>query len=869
MVDSGYADTEYPKFDGAFQTSNNERAGYCPRVSGDVYGCNDSLVKRLFYRLPASYAGKTILSAQFQISLTNGWNTTPHNISLYRMTAGISTSTNWSNQPNGSGWSGAVLQQTRSLGAEQACTSTTRNSIFDATESVRWAATNSKTEITFGIKNANESDYTHHKRFCENALLKVNWNRAPSQPAVSDLQLAPGGACVFGTARPYSDTRPVLKATLRDPDHLAASGDAEDLKAEFRVQWTPPGGTLQTATFQTGNQASGTPWGWSFNTVNLTFPQNVVVSWDVRAFDGTVWGPWSSDGAANPCEFVYDTTVPTPPLVSSPEFLRSDLVDCSQYDDPAWRDGVGVATIFTFDSAATDVIEYRYGINTNPSASNVLRPSSDGGPVNLPWLANMEGPNFITVQAYDRASKSSAIATCTFRVSAGQPAVAEWGLADVGGDGEPVSDGRGNAPATAHGSVVFGVPGPGGPADRAIQLPGTEDSYLDTETAGLVDTGKSFSVSAWVRLTDTSRSQVIVSQDGSGEPGFRLGFNKATNKWSFAVPVTDVESLGEWKVEAGTPTSLWTHLLAVYDAQVRELRLYVDDNAVVTSVRRSAWRSRGAVQIGRVLSKAGYTGYFKGELADVALFNRVLVPAEVGQQIQAVPARRGYWPLNTATGTTSENLVSGGQVLTLSGATVVAADPLGDPPVIPMMGSGELYLDGVDDYASTASSVVATDGSFTVTARVRLASPDSGPAMAVLSQKGASQDSGFIVRRNDANRWELALPQADEPGGEVDTAFDDQAPPLGEQQGQLLALVYNGFTNDAVLYVDGQLAASAKVNHALAWNATGGFQVGRAFIDGVFSEYLAGSIDDVRVYAGALDPTTVQQLNQLIELPDL
>ena len=30
MVDSGYADTEYPKFDGAFQTSNNERAGYCP-----------------------------------------------------------------------------------------------------------------------------------------------------------------------------------------------------------------------------------------------------------------------------------------------------------------------------------------------------------------------------------------------------------------------------------------------------------------------------------------------------------------------------------------------------------------------------------------------------------------------------------------------------------------------------------------------------------------------------------------------------------------------------------------------------------------------------------------------------------------------
>jgi hypothetical protein len=254
----------------------------------------------------------------------------------------------------------------------------------------------------------------------------------------------------------------------------------------------------------------------------------------------------------------------------------------------------------------------------------------------------------------------------------------------------------------------------------------------------------------------------------------------------------------------------------------------------------------------------------------VALFNRVLVPAEATQIMQAKPARRGYWPLNTASGGTSGNLVVGGQVLTLAGgATVVAADPLGDPPVIPMMGSGELYLDGVDDYASTASAVVATDGSFTVTARVRLASPDSGPAMTVLSQKGASYDSGFIVRRNAANRWELAMPRADQPGGEVDTAFDDQAPPLGEQQGQLLALVYNAFTNDALLYVDGQLAASAKVNHTQAWNATGGFQVGRAFIDGLWEEYLAGSIDDIRVYSGALDQTTVQQLNQLVELPDL
>jgi hypothetical protein len=69
--------------------------------------------------------------------------------------------------------------------------------------------------------------------------------------------------------------------------------------------------------------------------------------------------------------------------------------------------------------------------------------------------------------------------------------------------------------------------------------------------------------------------------------------------------------------------------------------------------------------------------------------------------------------------------------------------------------------------------------------------------------------------------------------------------------------------------VDGQLAGSARAVHSSAWDATGGLQVGRAFIDGVWREYLAGAVDEVRVYSGVLDATTIQQLNQLVELPEL
>lgn len=860
MVDSGYSDTEYPKFDGAFQTKGDERAGYCPPDSS----CNDSKIKRLFYALPTSYSGKTILSAQFQITMVNGWNTTARNISLYRMTAGISTSTNWSNQPNGSAWSGAVKQQTKALSAEQSCSTSTRNVSFDATESVQYAAANGKTTTTFGLRADNESDNTHWKRFCENALLSVNWNRAPSTPVTAELTMSPGGTCVYGSARPYVDAAPRLSAILRDPDHLAVSGVTESVKAEFRLSWTPAGGTLQTVTWQSSMLASGSRFDYN---VPTTLPKDTVISWDVRAGDSSTWGPWSSDGALDTCEFIWDIGTPSSPLVSSPEYLSTALASCGTTTDPTPRDGVGVYGTFTFDSTATDVYQYRYGFDTNPSPNNVLSPTVDGGAVSTRWLALSEGPHFVTVQAVDRASKSSVIATCNFVVAAGRLAAGEWGMADAAGATE-AADARGVNPAVVAGDVTFGVAGPGGAADRAAHLPGTWDSYLSTANSALVDTSRDFSVSAWVKPDTISRNLVVLSQDGSGEPGFTLGLDAVAGKWKFSMPTTDVNSLGTWRVTGGTPqVGQWAHLVGVYDADKRTMSLHVDGQPPTVADRRSTWMSHGAVQIGRRTAKTGYTDHFAGDIAEVAMFDRIVVPAEITQMSALPPKRKGYWELDEVGGVSAPT--GGGQSLTLAGgAAVVLGDDFADPPVIPMLGTGELRLDGVDGNASTALPMVDTSGSFSVVARVRVVSEDAGPAMTVLSQKGV-HGSGFVVRRNAANRWELALSSSDTVGAAVVTAADDQVVPSADMVGQQLALVYNGFTNQARLYVDGQLADSAVADQPLAWNAGGGFQVGRAFLDDQWQEYFAGAVDEVRVYSGVLDPTTVQQLNQLVELPDL
>jgi hypothetical protein len=852
MVDSGYPNEEYANFDG----KTDERAGYCPPDST----CNNSKVKRLLYALPTNLAGKNVISAQFQVSLARGWNATARNIQLWGMGGGINSGTNWNNMP---GWSRLIT--TRSLGAEQACTSSVRNSVFDATSEAQLAATSGSTTTTFGIKAENEGNNQYWKRFCNNAILVVNWNRAPDRPALSNLTLSPGGNCVAGANRPYVDTPPRLSAVLTDPDHLAEAGDAEDLLAEFRVVWTPPGGSAQTVTWQSSWKSSGSRFDY---TVPATIPQNVTISWDVRASDGTAWGAWSSDGQSR-CEFVYDNTTPTPPLVSSAEFLSRDLVDCATYTDATWRDGVGVYTTFMFDSAATDVVAYRYGINTNPSPTNVLYPTSDGGPVQLTWLATRDGPNFITVQAVDRAAKASAIANCTFRVSAGRAPVAQWGLSDAAGS-TTAADELGTAPAAVHGTVAFEAPGPGGPADRAATFDGA-GAYLETATDGLIDTAKSFAVSAWVRLTSTSQSRTVVSQDGAGESGFTLGFDSGSGKWQLQSPTSDVDTLGRWRVVSANPAQVgvWTHLTAVHDARTRMMLLYVNGTSVTSAPRRSAWSSHGAVQIGRGMDKSWYNNHFHGDLAEVTMFNRLVVAEEAAKLAELKPTRRGYWQLNGQTGGVSPEL-TGGPGLTLEGgASIAVLDLFADPPVLPMVGQGELRLDGIDDRAVTAGPLIDTDRSFTVAVRARVASPDPGPAMTVLSQRGNSQASGFIVRRNAANRWELAMPATDTAGAVEVRAADDQALPNTALEGQLLVLTYNALTNELRLYVDGQLAQSARATRITAWDANGGLQVGRAYIDGQWREPFAGAVDEVRVYAGVLDATTIQQLNQISELNDL
>ncbi|MEV1286103.1 LamG-like jellyroll fold domain-containing protein [Micromonospora sp. NPDC049679] len=840
MVDSGYPVEEYWKFDG----NRHERIGLCPEQ------CNNSKVKRVIYTLATPYSGKTILSAEFRVTMQHAWNTTARDVQLYLLPKGISSSTNWNNQPGGSNWStGANWLATKALSSTQAsCTSTNQNASWDAKEAVQLAATNGWGNVTLGLKAETESNYQHSRRFCDNGLLSVRYNRAPLIANQSELTMSPGGACVYGTGQPYVDTPPRLSAVLRDPDH--SSANTEQIKAEFRVSWRAEGASADTVrSYTTPLKASGSIFTYQ---TPADIPQGPPISWEVRASDNTSWGPWSADGSRNPCQFFFDTASPAAPDIDSPDFpeLNNDDEGSVCKTDEEWHEKLGIQTSFTFDSAADDVVEYRWGFNENPSPTNIKKPTSAGGPVTIQWTPDKEGPWTINVQAVDRAARPSNIASCSFRVGKRPPA-AQWPLSEVMGSTEAL-DVLGGHDAIPGSGAKFGVAGPGGAYDTAVELDGSWNGYLATTHTGIVDTSGSFTVAAWVKTTDPSRRQVAISQDGTGEPGFSLGIEGGS--WVFRMPVTEVTSLGEWKVSVAGATTNWTYLTASYDGVAKKISLQADGSTPVTADRRSLTKSRGAVQLGRRLTKTGYTDHWTGALADVSLFDRPILSAEVTGLKQTALNRKAYWQLNSASGQVSPEYGTGAAMTLGSGASIYKS-PI--PTTAPLLGAGHLKLTGhVTSHASTTVNANMA-GSFTLAARTRLTSSCKGTPMTLFSQKGA-HNSSVIVRCNTDGFWELAVPGADTVGSAGET-YPAEVPPRTITKGDLVALVYNGYTRELLLYVNAEVISSAQLT--VPFNAVGGLQLGRAFIDDQFREHLSGAVDDVRVYDGVAEKTVLQRLN--------
>jgi hypothetical protein len=867
MVSSYYSGSSFWKF------SDDEGVGRCP---ADVsYRCTSSSdVKRQFFALPTgSFEDKDIVEAEFAVTMVHTYSASAKEVQLGRVNSSgasaINSGTSWSNQPS---LKDAITSQSPTNPAGS-CTSTNQNVRFNVKSTVQKAADSGWDTTTFRLKAGDEGDYSYWKRFCGNAHLEVTYNRPPLQPDTDDLTMKPGGACEYGNASEhYVVEAPKLTATIKDLDHGDVKGGSETLQAQFHVWWTTGGTTYDkytlskkitttdaTTSGQTGqatfNYTVGTNSADDPDDATYTIPENATIAWAVRGSDGTSWGPWSLTGDATRCEFIYDTHAPKAPVVTSTAYP----------DDDAWHAGVGDYGSFTFDSATTDVASYKYRFKDGSWTS--VNAESPGGPATVRWMPPDEGPMYVEAKAVDAAGNAQKTPTAyNFLVSDGRAPTAGWTLGDAKGSTAAVGT-SGSPNATPGSGVTFGNEGPLGPTDTAVTLDGSDGAYLDAGKAA-VDTSGTFSVSAWVNLPERPTDDVsIVSQDGTAVPGFDLGYDVDTQSWTFRTPANDMETMGTWKVSGATAVpGSWTHLIGVYDDELGTLSLFVNGELLEEDVqkRHTKWNATGALQIGRKLSLDGYTSNFKGSIADVKVYDRV-VPKKEGEQLGGISATQlAYWQVDSATtGVAPEE--AGGTGLTLGGGASIylpddscdpALDPECAPPAEPLWGDGHLVLNGTDAYASRAAGLLAREDSFTLTARARLATAGSTKDQTVLSLSGANGSAVTVKYAASADRWQLTTSDNDNTSATASTVTATGVLPSSEGDGDHLALVYSAVFGDVLLYVNGTLAAQAPWDNA--WDfTTASLQVGRTLTGSTGSAYFDGAVDELRMYRGALDASIV------------
>jgi len=389
----------------------------------------------------------------------------------------------------------------------------------------------------------------------------------------------------------------------------------------------------------------------------------------------------------------------------------------------------------------------------------------------------------------------------------------------------------------------------------------------------VLDTSKSFSVAAWVKLTDTSDWRTAVGEQGASGPAFRVQYDANCKSLAFMMGQTDTPTPSSWEACGPAPVlGRWTHVVGVYDAGAATLSLYVNGALAATGAGPAAgagWVPTGPLTIGHTVWSGSPANFWAGSLSDVQVWPRVLYPTEV--QALVDPSARSLVEANSF-----ENPGGAGTIET------AAPDPLNllhdlvlqGTAQVPLSGAGYqglgLQLDG-NGYADTSidtsfngtpNQVLHTDQSFTVSAWVRLTG-STLPArpMTAVSQLGTNTSGFFLGYRGGTSggTWSFAMPGADTNTSTGWSEADSAAlTSTAMNTWTQLTGVYDAGAGTLTLYVGGQQAARiARSSAAVPWDATGNLTVGEALWSptggspSVVDQWI-GDIDELRAYQGVL-----------------
>jgi Concanavalin A-like lectin/glucanases superfamily len=887
----------------AYATSNNSnntdtsvaRMGADPE-SGKKY--------RSFFEFKISTVAKShIESAYVHMGLHHSWSCTSTYAYLYQSGAVSATPrTSWSTK----------LVKRLAATAQHAHKSSTgtceddpqpdadMNFRADAiTSLVQAQAKVSASTMTFGFcacsdtGGANESDKTKWKKFTPGAAkLIIDYDHVPGTP--TSLQVGLPGSGV-GCGKSVGTLTPKLYAVFPDADK------GQTIRGTW--QWGPFAKDTDAAPSSTktltGTSVTAGTGKWNDNALP-TLTKNVTYGFRVQGKDPAPYDQSSSFSGW--CKFKVDTSVPN--------------VSVTVLSAPP---GPGQAGSFRIDSTSADVTKFSYGF-TDAVVKDVKPAARTGGgfTATVKATATDYGTNTLLVKATD-ATLNEGHGQAQFDVAEPTRPVARWHLettpsrtpGDALADQEPTA--AGDTGLTASGMTWAGD----------VHLVGGASAHFDgtaaqaVASAPVVTTTSSFSVAAWVRPGDTvaGTAQTVIGKDAvTGQWGsFRLQLRGgAAPTWCMLMSSTpthwdNVAACAPASTRAGT----WVHVAGSYDQPSGTVRVYVDGVASAPVTVTAPQNSTGPIAVGRGYNNGAGAEWFRGEITDTQVYDRVLVPEDFTGRLPAdgdslATAKPGMFPVVPVGAWTfdgvhhcpsaespycatddlsqwarrqllspgAEGMLQGnrGGALALDETDYDADEDNPDPPKTVEYGRSQLNdHPGADDGTWQDAPVLVCAQSFTVSAWV--APNDTATTMTAVSQGGARRASFTLGLRSYGSgdtaqeRWSFTVSGADDPGAAVADAASSE-PVTDDEIGSWTHLVgvFDASAGKLALYVNGEPAGTAKV--AATWNATGPLVVGAARNDAAYGDFWHGGIDDLDVFQGNMNAAQVVQLYDSQRQPD-
>jgi hypothetical protein len=245
------------------------------------------------------------------------------------------------------------------------------------------------------------------------------------------------------------------------------------------------------------------------------------------------------------------------------------------------------------------------------------------GEVNGLWTYDRRTPKMDVAQV--AAANAQVIAAGSTAGDCGQNVVSKagrWPLAD--GSGTVAKDTSGNGDdATLPNGGAWVTSGPNG---GGLQLNGT-DQYAQTQ-GPLLNSGDSYSVAAWVNLSQKGAFATAVSEDGTVNSVFFLQYDAADDRFAFSN--ANARAVGNSGPDGGPPTTgTWYHIVGVRDATANTMSVYVNGTLAGTTTIAPADMATGPLAIGRGKFGAQQVDFWPGSLDDVQIFPTALTADQV------------------------------------------------------------------------------------------------------------------------------------------------------------------------------------------------------------------------------------------------